>query len=138
MSKLRIVLLALPFPMAFLMAAPKMARAHHSFAAEFDGNRRIEFTGVLTKIDWTNPHVYLHVDVKDENGRVTSWALETMPPEGLERRGFTRDLLREGEVLTIEGYQAKDETKTLAQLKSVTFPDGKKYILYIYQPDSDG
>ena len=130
MRKLHIPLVAL-FTL-FTLAAPVFA--HHSFTAEFDGSREISITGTITKIDWINPHVYLYVDAKDDSGKVTSWAIETLPTGLLHRMGVTRDLFSEGQIVTIEGYGAKDPTKSLAQLKSVTLPDGHKYVMFIYTP----
>lgn len=130
MGKLRAAVLIL----AGVIATAGLALAHHSFTAEFNGNKEVTVTGVLTKIDWINPHVYLYMDVKDANGKVTSWAFETLPTGFLHRMGVTRDLFVEGQTLTVEGYAAKDESKNLAQIKDVIFPDGHKYVMFIYQP----
>lgn len=105
-----------------LVAIP--ALAHHSFAAEYDSNQMITLTGKITKVEWTNPHIYIHIDV-NEAGKVSSWALEGYPPNTLKRTGFPRDVLKEGDTITITAYKAKDGTNTGAG-REVTFPDGSK------------
>jgi len=98
--------------------------AHHSFAATFDGTKAIRLVGALTKIEWTNPHSYFYVDVKDEQGRVTNWALEAGSPGALSRRGFKRGDIKIGDVLIVDGYRAKDGSN-LADARRVTLPDGR-------------
>ena len=98
--------------------------AHHSFAAEYDSSHEITLTGKITKVEWTNPHIYIHIDVP-EGGTVTSWAVEGYPPNTLKRTGFPRSLLKEGDTVTITAYKAKDATNTGAA-REVTFPDGTK------------
>lgn len=106
-----------------LAAAPVWA--HHSFAAEYDSSQLITLNGVITKVEWTNPHIYIHLDVKDGSGKVTTWALEGYPPNTLKRTGFTRNVLKEGDTVTITAYKAKDATNTGAG-REVTFSDGTK------------
>ena len=85
--------------------------AHHSFAAEFDTAKSIDFTGVVTKVEWMNPHVYFYVDVKDpKTGKVTNWGCEMGSPNGLVRQGWTRATMKVGMVVTVEGTRAKDGT----------------------------
>jgi Family of unknown function (DUF6152) len=98
--------------------------AHHSFAAEYDSSQELTLTGKITKVEWTNPHIYIHIDV-EEGGKVTSWALEGYPPNTLKRTGFPRSLLKEGDTITITAYKAKDATNSGAG-REVTFPDGSK------------
>jgi hypothetical protein len=106
-----------------LVAAP--AWAHHSFAAEYDSSQLITLSGVITKVEWTNPHIYIHLDVKDGSGKVTPWSLEGYPPNTLKRTGFSRNALKEGDAVTITAYKAKDATNTGAG-REITFSDGTK------------
>ena len=99
--------------------------AHHSFAAEYDSQTVLTLNGTISKIEWTNPHIYIHLDVKDPAGKVTTWSLEGYPPNTLKRTGFSRDLLKEGGKITITAYKAKDGSNTGAG-REVTFPDGSK------------
>ncbi len=97
--------------LAVVTAATALAipvAAHHSFAAEYDGNAAIKITGTLTKVDWVNPHSWIQVDVKDAAGKVTTWRCETAPPNGLIRRGVTKSTFPIGQEVTVEGYRAKD------------------------------
>ena len=106
-----------------LAAAPVWA--HHSFAAEYDSKQLITLKGVITKVEWTNPHIYFYIDVKDANGEVTNWSLEGYPPNTLKRTGFTRDDFKIGEEITVTAYKAKDGTNTAAS-REVTFSGGTK------------
>jgi len=99
--------------------------AHHSFAAEYDATRPIAFTGTITKVEWLNPHVRFFLDVKDERGAVTNWELTMGSATGLLRRGWTRDLLKPGETIKVDGYRARDGSN-LANLRTVTFGDGRR------------
>jgi hypothetical protein len=99
--------------------------AHHSGAAVFDNSKRVELKGVVTKVDWTNPHAHFFIDVKDSAGKVTNWNLELASPSILIRNGWSRHSLKEGDVVTVTGSQARDNT-TLAIAESIVFPDGRK------------
>jgi hypothetical protein len=103
-------------------------QAHHSFAAEFDANRPVTLTGTVTTLAWTNPHVWIHVDVKKRDGSMENWAVEASTPRALVRRGFTKQSLRPGIEILIDGYQAKDGTAR-ARGRDVTFPDGRRLFL---------
>src|SRR5436309_2205870 len=91
---------------AILVRVP--ALAHHSFAAEYDRTKPVTLTGAVTKVEWVNPHARFHMDVKDANGKVASWEIELGSPAGLIRRGWTRNSLKIGDAVTVEGYLAKD------------------------------
>ena len=101
------------------------ALAHHSFAAEYDAEKPIKFTGTVTEMKWSNPHGWIYVDVKDEAGNVVNWALETSASNGLIRRGWRKEDLPAGTELVIEGWQARNGTPT-GNISSVTFPDGRR------------
>ena len=103
-------------------------RAHHAFAAEFDANKPVTFKGTVTTMEWVNPHVWLHMDVKKTDGSVENWAFEAGTPNVLFRRGFTRQSLLPGTVVVIDGYQAKDGSRR-ANGRDLTFVDGKKLFM---------
>ncbi len=106
---------------AFIAAIPVLA--HHSFAAEYDSQAPITLKGTVTKVEWTNPHSYVYVDVKDANGNVVNWAVEGYPPNTLRRTGFTRDAMKPGDVVTINGWKARDGVNRAAA-RDVTLPNG--------------
>lgn len=105
-----------------LSAAP--VNAHHSFAAEFDGAKPIKITGIVTKIDWANPHVWFYVNVKDEEGNTVRWACEMGAPHQLQQRGWLRETMKVGDVVTMLGSLSRDGAKR-ANARMVTTADGK-------------
>jgi hypothetical protein len=100
------------------------AQAHHSFAAEFDGSRSIRLSGTITRIEWTNPHSYFFIDVKDDKGNVVNWGCEGAGPGALTRRGWKKGDVKLGDTLIVDGYPAKDNTH-LMDARRVTLPDGR-------------
>ena len=104
------------------------ARAHHAFAAEFDAKKPVNVRGVVTTMEWINPHAWIHVDVKGSDGKVVEWMIEAGTPNTLFRRGFTKDSLKPGTEIVVDGYQAKDGSNK-ANGRDVTFPDGRKLFL---------
>jgi hypothetical protein len=111
---------------AVLTVGPMSAsHSHHSFAAEYDRDKPIELTGAVTKVEWTNPHARIYIDVKDADGKVVNWDFELGPPNGLMRQGWRRDSLRAGHVVTINGFLSKDQDH-VANARSVKLPDGRQ------------
>ena len=102
--------------------------AHHAFAAEFDAKKPVTFNGTITKMEWTNPHVWLHIDVKKPDGTVENWAFEAGTPNVLFRRGFTKNSLLPGTQIVVDGYRSKDGSRR-ANGRDLTFPDGRKMFL---------
>src|SRR5579863_7945745 len=107
---------------AALVAIP--ARAHHSFAAEFDGSRSMRLIGTITRIEWTNPHSYFYIDVKDGKGAVVNWGCEGAGPGALTRRGWGKGDVKLGDTLVVDGYPAKDGSHII-DARRVTLPDGR-------------
>jgi Family of unknown function (DUF6152) len=101
------------------------SHAHHSFSAEYDRDKPVTLTGAVTKLEWTNPHARIYVDVKDESGNVVNWDCELGPPNGLMRQGWNRNSLRAGQIVTINGFLSKEE-QHVANARSVFLPDGRQ------------
>jgi hypothetical protein len=107
-----------------LIAAALPLMAHHSFAAEYDGNAKLTLKGTVAKIDWMNPHIWIYIDAKDDAGKITRWQCEGGPPNSLTRNGWTKDAVKTGDEVTIEGFRAKDGTNT-CNSRSMKLPDGR-------------
>ena len=125
MLRRRLLLFALGLILA--LSSPLM-RAHHSEAAEYDSTKPVKVTGVLTKVEWKNPHVWFYVDVKAEDGTVTTWGFSTAPPGALMRRGITKDAFTIGAVVNVEGVRARDGSNNAAS-RRVTFADGTNVLM---------
>jgi len=119
-------ILAASIGLVFLAAAP--AWAHHAFASEFDAKKPVKLRGTVVKMEWINPHAWIHVAVKKANGTVEEWMIEAGTPNTLLRRGFTKDSLKKGTEIIVDGYQSKDGSLR-ANGRDLTLPDGKTLFL---------
>ena len=108
-----------------LLLHASTAAAHHSFAAEYDGKKPTTLSGTVTKVEWTNPHVHFFVDVKDQTGATTQWEFTMGAVNGLFRRGWSKEMLKPGDTVTVDGYLARDGSR-LANARTVTLSDGRK------------
>jgi hypothetical protein len=117
------------------LAISSVAWSHHSFMAEFDQTKPVAIEGVVTKVEWVNPHTYFYVDAKDASGKTLNWKLETGNPASLIARGWKRESLKAGDHISVEGYRAK-EGGNIAAARLVTFPDGRK--VFAGQTDDGG
>src|SRR5262250_1898985 len=108
-----------------LLAIGSPLAAHHSFSAEYDESKPVSVTGIVKKVEWQNPHIWFYVDVKDANGKTTTWGFSGGPPGMLQRRGITRDVLKVGDIIKVEGFRAKDGSNN-GSGGNVTFADGRK------------
>jgi hypothetical protein len=111
--------------MAMLLFTAATAFAHHPFAQEFDKDKPVTLNGTITKVQWTSPHVYTWLDVKDDNGKVVNWKVEMGSPTALTKSGWTKTTLKTGQMVTLQGWRAKNGTN-YANAEEMTMPDGKK------------
>jgi len=124
--QIRLVLVA-AFGIGFAAAAPTLA--HHAFGGEFDPNRPVLLKGTVTKIEWVNPHAWIHVDVAKPDGTMEEWMVEGGTPNTLLRRGITKESLAIGTQIVVDGYQTRDHSLLRANGRNITFPDGRKLFL---------
>ena len=113
------------FLTTFILVGSPRLKAHHSFSAEFDASKRVTLKGVVTKVDWRNPHIYVYLNVKDDSGKVIEWACEGGPPNVLMREGWSRNTVKEGDQVTIDGAVAKDSSNR-CNSRFVMLSDGRK------------
>ena len=113
---------------AALLLAAASASAHHSFAAEFDANQPIQLRGTVVRVEWINPHTWIHIDVKEADGKAARWMIEGGTPNTLLRRGLTRNSLPQGTEIMVDGYKAKNGTNR-ANGRDLTFTDGRKLFM---------
>lgn len=113
---------------ALLVTGAARVSAHHSFAAEFDANRPVKLQGTVVKMEWINPHAWLHIDVKNPDGTTTRWMIEGGTPNTLIRRGFRKDAVTQGMEITVEGFQAKNGAMR-ANGRDLVLPDGKRLFM---------
>ena len=123
--------LGVALAVAAILATATALSAHHSVAGQFDLSKQVTLKGVVSKVDWVNPHIYVHLDVKGDDGQVTTWSLGTVPTAMARRAGLTRESIggHTGEVVTIEANPARDGTKHLGWVNTITYADGKKHEL---------
>jgi len=119
---------AVGLAVASLLVSAAPVFAHHAFAAEFDAKKPVKMRGTVTRMEWINPHAWIHIDVKEPDGKVVQWMIEAGTPNTLFRRGFTKDSLAVGTEILVDGYQSKDGSNR-ANGRDVTFPDGRKLFL---------
>ena len=113
---------------AVMLMTPLSIWAHHAFAAEFDATKPVKLRGTVAKMEWINPHAWIHIDVKGADGKVTRWMIEAAAPNAMLRRGFNQDSLKVGTEILIDGFQAKDGANR-ANGSNITYPDGKKLFI---------
>ena len=126
----RLVMLA-----ALVVCSPVFAAAHHSFAVEYDATKPVEGTGIVSRVEWTNPHMRVYVDVRDGNGAVTSWNLELGSPNSVVRRGWTKKDLKAGDRISFKGYGGR-VVLTRSVADSITLPDGRSFAGASGAPDA--
>ena len=122
---MRLKLAALVTGVGLLVTARPLL-AHHAFMAEFDQTKPFTVTGVVTKIEWINPHAYFYIDMRDSSGKVVNWTFETASPSALQMRGWKRSSLNVGDTITVQGYHAKKSGSNRAAARSVLLSDGRK------------
>ena len=123
MMRKLLVILIVSFTLTGVMPVSRPVAAHHAETAEYDSTKPVKVTGTISKVEWTNPHVWFYVDVKDDAGKVTTWGFSNAPPGALMRRGITKEALKVGAVVNVEGARARDGSNN-ASGRRVTYADG--------------
>src|SRR4026209_2570469 len=128
---------AMLFAMAFVLAMTLPIRAHHAFGGEFDANRPVLLKGKVVKVEWVNPHAWIHIEVTNKEGAKEVWMIEGGSPNSLLRRGVTKDSLKVVTEIVVDGYQTRDYTLKRANGRNITYPDGRKLFLASSAPDAE-
>lgn len=136
-EELRVRLAATLLPFIAWLGYARPVLAHHAFGAEYDARRPVILTGSVTKVEWTNPHAHFSLEVRDAAGKSSTWDLELASPNVLERGGWTRKSLKVGDIVTVDGYLARDRTN-LAHARDVQLPDGRRMIAGSAPDDGPG
>ena len=134
---MRMRVITITIAATLMLAAAIPAVGHHAFGSEFDPNRPVLLKGKIVKIEWVNPHAWIHIEVISINGSKDVWMVEGGSPNSLLRRGVTRDSLKVGTEIIVDGYQARDYTLKRANGRNITYPDGRKLFLASSAPDAE-
>lgn len=134
MKKRKILVAVFAGSLFFALASP--VAAHHAFGSEFDPNRPLLLKGKIVRVEWVNPHAWIHIEVTSPDGKKDIWMIEGGSPNSLLRRGVTKDSLKLGTEIIVDGYQARDYTMKRANGRNITYPDGRKLLLGSSNPDA--
>jgi len=126
---MRVRLTGLAIALVGVLTAASTTLAHHSVSGEFDISKQMTLKGTVSKVEWINPHIYIYIDVKDDSGATTTWALETLPTAMMRKAGLSRESFAPNESVTVQVLPARDGTKHLAFLQLLTFADGRFFKL---------